>query len=334
MLGEELQHKLDNLNKPRGSLGRLEEIALQIGLVQGTTSPCIHHPCHILLAADHGIEREGVSASPREVTWQQMLNFARGGGAVNVLCRQHGIELTLVDVGVDHDLSGEEAIANCKVMPHGTNNFLRGAAMNEDELATCMSIGIDLVNQCAETGCNILSIGEMGIGNTSPSSLWMHLLQGIPLADCVGAGSGLSQQGVGHKLRVLGKALERVRPTNPTDIMMEFGGLEMATAVGIMLHARKRNMMVLVDGFIMTACALMAEHITPGFANNAIFCHQGDEAGHKLMLGGMGVRGLLNLGLRLGEGTGALCAYPLVESAIRLLNEMNNFKDANITKYF
>ena len=175
----------------------------------------------------------------------------------------------------------------------------------------------------------------MGIGNTSPSSLWMHLLLDIPLEQCVGAGAGLNNEGINHKLHVLQQCLKRVRlPLTPQGIMQEFGGLEMVTAVGAMLQATKHRMVILVDGFIMSACALMAIRLCPEVRQCAIFCHVGDESGHKLMLEGMGVKPLLSLGLRLGEGTGALCAYPIVESAVRMINEMNNFQNANITKYF
>ncbi len=333
-LKEQLQRKIDNLNKPKGSLGRLEEIALQIGLIQGTMSPSLRCPCHLLIGADHGIEREGVSVSPREVTWQQMVNFTRGGGAVNFFCRQHGISLKIVDVGVDHDLSMHPKIMNRKISPHGTRDFLVEAAMSHEEMERCMETGRQLAEECAKEGCNILSLGEMGIGNTSASSIWMRLLTGIPLERCVGAGSGLNESGVRHKLVVLNQCLRRACPTNVERVMTEFGGLEMVTAVGAMLRGKELGMTVLIDGFIMSACALAAWRMDPQFLTHAIFCHEGQEAGHKLMLQFMGVSGLLNLGLRLGEGTGALCAYPIVESAIRMINEMNNFKDANVTQYF
>ncbi len=331
---ERLRVKLDNLNKPKGSLGRLETLALQIGLVQGSLSPQLTHPCHLLLGADHGIEAEGVSVSPREVTWQQMVNFTRGGGAVNVLCRQHAIDLTIVDVGVDHDLSDFPSILNRKIAPHGTRNFLHEPSMSTEDMRRCLEVGRELVDGCAEKGCNILSLGEMGIGNTSPSSLWMHLLTHEPIEVCVGAGSGLSEQGVGHKTEVLKDCLRRKRPTVCEEIMKEFGGFEMVTAVGAMLRASEKGMVTLVDGFIMTACALMASQLDDGFLRSAIFCHEGNEAGHKRMLRHIGAKGLLQLDMRLGEGTGALCAYPIVESAVRLLNEMSSFDDARITKYF
>ena len=177
---DEIQHKIDNLNKPKGALGRLEELAMQICLVQQTLTPKLTHPCHLLLGGDHGIEREGVSVSPREVTWQQMINFTHGGGGVNMFCRQHGFDLSIVDVGVDYDLSHVPGIVNRKIA-RGTKNFLHESAMSEEEYQQALAVGRDLVDDCQEKGCNIVSIGEMGIGNTSPSSIWMHLFCNIPL---------------------------------------------------------------------------------------------------------------------------------------------------------
>lgn len=343
---EALQAKIDNLNKPKGSLGRLEELALQIGMIQGTLSPTLQYPCHLLLGADHGIEREGVSVSPREVTWQQMVNFTRGGGGVNMFCRQHGFHLRIVDVGVDYDLTAYPLIINNKVRARGTGNFLYEPAMSQKEMEQCLHIGKELAEQCHAEGCNVISIGEMGIGNTSPSSLWMHLLLGIPLEQCVGAGAGLNSKGIAHKLHVLQQCCDRLDSAYsdytshtkdglpPFTLMQEMGGLEMNTAVGAMLRASELGMVILVDGFIMSACMLMASRLRPEVMQNAIFCHVGDESGHRLMLEAMGAKPLLSLGLRLGEGTGALCAYPIIESAVRMINEMNNFQDASITKYF
>lgn len=335
-----LQQKIDNLNKPKGSLGRLEELALQIGLVQETLSPTLSHPCHLLFGADHGIEREGVSVSPREITWQQMINFTRGGGGVNMFCRQHGFDLHIVDMGVDYDLTAYPAIINRKIAP-GTGNFLLEPAMTYEQMNEAIQIGADMVEVCREKGCNVLSIGEMGIANTSPSSIWMHLFLGIPLDQCVGAGAGLNSAGIQHKLDVLQRSVFRfvseVEPDeqeNPIEIIRQFGGFEMVAAIGAMISAAEHHILILVDGFIMTACMLAASRLYPDVMKAAIFCHQGDESGHRLMLQGMGAKGLLNLGLRLGEGTGALCAYPIVESAVHMINEMNNFENAQITKYF
>ena len=331
-----IQAKIDNLNKPKGSLGRLEELAMQICLIQQTLEPSLAHPCHLLLGGDHGIEREGVSVSPREVTWQQMINFTHGGGGVNMFCRQHGFKLRIVDVGVDYDLSNIEGIIHRKIA-RGTKNFLYEPAMSEDEFDQAIQIGCDLVDDCIAEGCRILSIGEMGIANTSPSSIWMHLFTGIPLQDCIGAGAGLDTPGIRHKFEILSKAVNNYQLSTinyQLSPLIYFGGFEMIAAIGAMLKAAEKHLVILVDGFIMTACALAAIQLYPAAKDYMIFTHCGDESGHKRMLDAMGAKALLNLGLRLGEGTGALCAFPIVDSAVRMVREMNNFDNAKITKYF
>ena len=336
-LRPDIQAKIDNLNKPKGSLGRLESLAMQICLIQQTLEPRLTHPCHLLLGGDHGIEREGVSVSPREVTWQQMINFTHGGGGVNMFCRQHGFELKIVDVGVDYDLTSYPAILNRKIA-RGTHNFLYEPAMTEDQFDAALQVGIDLVDTCHAEGCNILSIGEMGIGNTSPSSIWMHLFGNIPLKECIGAGAGLNDAGIRHKYDVLSRAMSNYQSTthqpSPITPLSYFGGFEMIAAIGAMLHAAELHLIVLIDGFIMTACALAASQLYPATKDYMVFTHCGDESGHKRMLNLLDADPLLHLGLRLGEGTGALCAYPIVESSVRMVNEMNNFDNANITKYF
>ena len=413
----EIQEKIDNLNKPKGSLGRLEEVAMQVCLIQQTLSPSLAHPCHLLLGGDHGIEREGVSVSPREVTWQQMINFTRGGGGVNMFCRQHGFKLRIVDVGVDYDFSidhsatpddanspnnGQWSMVNGqwsmdnglsiidRKIARGTRNFLYEPAMSEEEFNRAISIGSDLVDDCLAEGCRVLSIGEMGIANTSPSSIWMSLFGNIPLKDCIGAGAGLASEGIRHKYEVLAKAIdnfkvksEELRVKNESnkqgsegnsdsslftlhsslqasdsslftlhsslqasdsslstlrssldEVIRYFGGFEMVAAIGAMLRAAEQHVLILVDGFIMTACAIAAIRLYPAAQDYMIFTHCGDESGHKMMLDIVGAKPLLNLGLRLGEGTGALCAFPIVDSAVRMMNEMNNFDNAKITKYF
>ena len=333
-----IQEKIDNLNKPKGSLGRLEELAMQVCLVQQTLEPSLAHPCHLLLGGDHGIEREGVSVSPREVTWQQMINFTRGGGGVNMFCRQHGFKLRIVDVGVDYDFSDVPGIIDRKIA-RGTKNFLYEPAMSEEEFDRAIQIGSDLVDDCVKEGCRVLCIGEMGIGNTSPSSIWMSLFGDIPLKDCIGAGAGLNNDGIRHKYEVLSKALARHQSslsplTSHLLPLRIFGGFEMIAAIGAMLRAAELHLIILIDGFIMTACALGAIRLYPASQDYMIFTHCGDEAGHKMMLDIVDAKPLLHFGLRLGEGTGALCAYPLVDSAVRMMNEMNNFEKAQITKYF
>ena len=336
-LREAIQEKIDNLNKPKGALGRLEELAMQVCLIQQSLKPSLAHPCHLLFGGDHGIEREGVSVSPREVTWQQMINFTHGGGGVNMFCRQHGFKLRIVDVGVDYDLSAVEGIFNHKIA-RGTKNFLYEPAMSEKEFDQAIQIGSELVDECIAEGCKILCVGEMGIANTSPSSIWMSLFGNIPLADCIGAGAGLDKPGIQHKYEVLSKALDNYRSQEPkpTPItpLRYFGGFEMIAAIGAMLRAAEQHLIILIDGFIMTACAAAAIELYPAAKDYMIFTHCGDESGHKRMLDMIGAKPLLHLGLRLGEGTGALCTYPLIDSAVRMINEMNNFDNARITKYF
>ena len=332
-----IQQKIDNLNKPKGSLGRLEELAMQICLIQQTLEPSLAHPCHLLFGGDHGIEREGVSVSPREVTWQQMINFTHDGGGVNMFCRQHGFKLRIIDVGVDYDLSGIEGIIHRKIA-RGTKNFLYEPAMSEAEFVQAIQIGSDMVDDCIAEGCKVLCIGEMGIANTSPSSIWMHLFGDIPLKDCIGAGAGLDTPGIRHKYEILSKAVANYHANtnhqSPITPLAYFGGFEMVAAIGAMLKAAEKHLVILVDGFIMTACALAAIKLYPAAKDYMIFTHCGDESGHKLMLDMVDAKPLLHLGLRLGEGTGALCAFPIVDSAVRMINEMNNFSNANITKYF
>ncbi|MBQ6074463.1 MAG: nicotinate-nucleotide--dimethylbenzimidazole phosphoribosyltransferase [Bacteroidales bacterium] len=331
-----LQEKIDDLTKPKGSLGRLEELALQVGLIQQTLSPALRHPQNIVFAADHGIVDEGVSIAPKEVTWQQVCHFTHphGTGGVNFLCRQHGFTLKVVDAGVDFDLPRDRGIIDLKV-GRGTRNFLHGPAMTAAEMEQCLAGGASVVRQCFEEGSNVLSFGEMGIGNTSPSSIWMSYFTGIPLAECVGAGSGLDSAGIRHKYEVLSQAMANYGGDgSPRDIIRWFGGFEMVMAVGAMLQAAELHMVILVDGFIMTNCMLAASKLYPEVLDYAVFGHCGDESGHRKVLDALGAKPILSLGLRLGEGTGAICAYPVLDSAVRMINQMDTFSGADITKYF
>ncbi|WP_455591093.1 nicotinate-nucleotide--dimethylbenzimidazole phosphoribosyltransferase [Bacteroides sp.] len=330
----ELQTKIDNLTKPKGSLGMLEKLALQIGWIQQSLNPELRKPHNIIFAADHGIVEEGVSLSPKEITWQQISNFLHGGAGINFLCRQHGFTLKIVDSGVDFDFPAGKGIIDMKVRK-STRNYLHEAAMTREEMELCLERGAQVVNECHAEGCNVISFGEMGIANTSSSSLWMSCLAGIPLDKCVGAGCGLDNEGIRHKYNVLRQALDNYRGNHSAeDIIRYFGGYEMVMAVGGMLQAAELNMIILVDGFIMTNCLLAASKLYPEVMSYAIFGHQGDESGHKLVLEALGAEPLLHLNLRLGEGTGAICAYPIVDSAVRMINEMDNFANASITKYF
>lgn len=326
--------KIDNLTKPKGSLGMLETLALQIGEIQQTLSPRLTKPTNILFAADHGIIEEGVTVSPKEVTWQQLSHFSHGGAGINFLCNQHGFELVLVDAGVDYDIPAGCGIIDKKVRK-GTRNFLHESAMTLSEMYQCITHGAEVVEEVHKGGCNVVSFGEMGSGNTSPSSMWMHLFTGIPLAECIGAGAGLNNAGIRHKLDVLTRAWENYGGEDSMEARMAwFGGLELAMAVGGMLKAAELGMVIIVDGFIMTNCILAASHFYPEVLSYAVFGHQGDESGHRKVLEALNAKPLLHLNLRLGEGSGAVCAYPILVSAVNMINEMDSFKSVGVTKYF
>lgn len=331
---KELLQKIDFLTKPKGSLGKLETLALRIGLIQQTLSPTLRNPHNVLFAADHGIIEEGVSVSPKEVTWQQLSHFSHGGAGINFLCNQHGFKLVLVDAGVDYDVPSGRGIIDCKIR-RSTRNFLYGPAMTPEEFALAIERGADVVSDIHAAGCNVISFGEMGSGNTSSSSMWMHAFTGIPLADCIGAGAGLDRPGIAHKLDVLSRAWENYGgDSSPESYMAWFGGYEMVMAVGGMLRAAELGMVIIVDGFIMTACILAASKLYPEVLDYAVFGHQGDESGHKLMLEALGADPILHLDMRLGEGSGAVCAFPILDSAVRMINEMDNFESVGVTKYF
>lgn len=329
-----LQEKIDNLTKPKGSLGRLEELALQIGWIQQTLTPELHHPCNVIYASDHGIADEGVSQSPKEVTRQVIHNFLNGGAGICFLARQHGIELKIVDAGVDFDFPPIPQLIDRKIRK-GTRNYRHESAMTQEETEQALQWGAEIVSDCHREGCNVISFGEMGIGNTATSSMWMAGLTDTPLSDCVGAGSGLNQEGVQRKCAILQQAWDNYSGSRDVlDIITWFGGYEMVMAVGGMLRAAELKMIILVDGFIMTNCVLAACRLYPEMISYCIFGHCGDESGHKRLLDILNVNPLLHLGLRLGEGSGALCAYPIIQSAVRMLNEMHSFSQASITKYF
>ncbi len=327
----QLQFKNDNLTKPKGSLGIVENLALQVGWIQQTLSPTLLHPHHLLFAADHGIAESGVSPSPKQITWQQSINFAQGGGGINVFVRQHNFKMLIVDAGVDYDFEPNLGIIDKKIRK-GTRNFLHEAAMTKAEMNQAIETGVELVDLCHKDGCQVVSVGELGIANTSPSSVWMNRLTGIDMAQCVGAGSGWASDSMRRKCEILQQAVDNYQGDGSAeDIMRYFGGYEMVMAVGAMLRAAELGMVILVDGFIMTSCILMASKLYPDVMHYAIFSHQGEETGHKLLLEHMGVKAILQLQFRLGEGTGAVCVFPIVDSGVRMLNEMQSFQTVDVT---
>lgn len=334
---ETLQKKIDHLSKPKGSLGRLEDLALEMGYIQQSLKPVLNKPTHIIFGADHGIEQERVSFTPREVTWQQMIHFTKGGGGVNIFCDQHNFDLKIVDVGVDYDFHPNLPIINKKI-GYGTKNFLREAAMSETEMYQALWAGVDMVDMVKEEGSTIVCFGEMGIANTSPSAVWMSLLADIDMKECVGAGSGLCDAGITHKLQVLLQAVDNYKKLGNKSkdawkVMQYFGGFEMVAAVGGMLRAAEHGLIIMVDGFIMSSCLLMAGKLYPEVMEYAICGHEGDEKGHKRLLKALNKPAILHLGMRLGEGTGALCAYPILQSAVKMLHDMDSFDDGEVLDY-
>jgi len=331
MIRQELQGLIANKTKPQGSLGMLEELAMQIGTVLQSTRPELQQPHLVVFAADHGIATEGVSAYPQEVTRQMVLNFLSGGAAINVFCRQHSISLQVIDAGVNTDFEPGLPLGDSKI-GKGTNSFLSGAAMTADQAVLCLVKGEKVVAKIAAAGCNVIGFGEMGIGNTSSAAILMSVICGLPLADCIGRGTGLDDIQLIRKQEILEKAVKGYRGGKDVhSLMAYFGGFELLQITGGILAAAKRNMVVLVDGFIATSAYLCAIQIEPSIAANAIFCHESDEKGHRTLLKFLGAKPVLQLGLRLGEGTGCALAYPLLKSAVLFLNEMASFESAAVS---
>ena len=331
---EELQGKINAKTKPQGALGHLEEIALRIGLIQGTLTPQLKNPHIVVFAADHGIAREGVSAYPQEVTYQMVMNFLKGGAAINVFCRQHGIAVKVVDAGVNFDFSPDLGLIHAK-MAKGTQNFLTEKAMTPQQCAQAMDQGAAIVEDISRQGCNVIGFGEMGIGNTSSASVLMSELCHIPVAECVGRGTGVDAARLQHKIDTLKQAVAWHKKSTGTqdirDVLATFGGFEIVMMCGAMLQAAQLKMVLLVDGFIATTAFLAAYHISPGVKDYAFFCHQSDEHGHARVLQFLEVRPILNLSMRLGEGTAAAVAYPVIQSAVNFLNEMASFESAGVS---
>lgn len=332
-LHQQIQEKINAKTKPLGALGQLEKLALQLALNQQTLTPRFVQPHIVVFAASHGIASEGVSAYPSEVTYQMVLNFLNGGAAINVFTRQHNINLCLVDAGVDHDFSPDPKLINAKIA-YGTQSFLRGPAMTSGECEECLSKGTEIVRTIRKTGCNVIGFGEMGIGNTSSASVLMSKLLGIPIADCVGRGTGLDEDQYQRKLDLLQQALsfhESVSST-PMAALQAVGGFEIAMMCGAFLEAARQRITILVDGFIASVAFLCAAQLEPSVNELAIFCHQSDEKGHARLLSELGAEPLLNLGMRLGEGTGCAVAFPLLQSALAFLNDMASFESANVSR--
>ncbi len=329
-LQKNVQYKLDQKTKPQGSLGRLEELAVQIALIQGTNTPKLTKPVMLTIASDHHICQENVSPAPPEVTWQQVVNFLNGGGAISMFCKLYGWDLRVVDAGVDKDLQENPKLINAKVRK-GTRNFLHEHAMTAKECEQAIANGRKIVKQIAQEGTNIIGFGEMGIGNTTPATALLSVFTGLSPQACTGPGCGLDEKGVAHKAEVIQKAINKHGiAKNPEENLARFGGLEIATMTGAMLEAAAQSMVIIVDGFITSSAFLTAYEINPTVKEYAIFSHQSNEHAHVKMLEHMNAKALLNLDLRLGEGTGAALAYPIVQGAVTMLNEMSSFAETEV----
>lgn len=326
-LAEVLQHALDNKTKPRASLGRIEALALRIGLILGTRAPRLVQPQMLVCAADHGLARRGVSAYPSDVTWQMVENFLAGGAAVSVLARQHGLALTVVDCGVCHDFAPRPGLLVRKPAA-GTADALDGPAMSAAMRDQALANGMAIVR---ELPGNALLLGEMGIGNTSAAAMLLARLGGFEVGDVTGAGTGLDAEAVLRKIGVLRAVLKRhADARTPLDALAAFGGFEIATLVGAVLQAAAERRVIVVDGFIASSAVLVAAALCPPVLQRCVFAHRSGERGHALMLAHLRAEPLLDLGLRLGEGSGAALAWPLLVSACALLGEMASFDSAGV----
>ncbi len=332
-LSAQLQHCIDHKTKPLGALGALEKLALRIGTIVGSDAPQLQQPQMLVCAADHGLAARGVSAYPSDVTWQMVENFLAGGAAVSVLARQHGLALTVVDCGVAREIAPRPAVAGqpqllLRKVAAGTQDASVGPAMSAAQCVQAIETGREVVRGLPG---NALLLGEMGIGNTSVASLLLARLCGVSLDDCTGAGTGLDVAGVARKRAVLEQALAaNADAIEPLDVLAALGGFEVAALTGAVLQAALERRVIVVDGFITSAAVLVAARLQPQVLQRCVFAHGSAEPGHALMLAQLGAQPLLSLGLRLGEGSGAALAWPLLQSACAILREMASFEEAGV----
>ncbi|GFE56520.1 nicotinate-nucleotide--dimethylbenzimidazole phosphoribosyltransferase [Geobacter sp. AOG1] len=329
---QEAQRRLDNKTKPLGSLGRLEEFARRFAAISGNLEPDTAKKVIYTFAGDHGVVEEGVSAFPKEVTPQMVLNFLNGGAGVNVLARHAGVEVRVVDIGVDYDFGPAPGLLVRKVA-RGTRNFAKGPAMTRDEAVAALEVGIELAGQAKRDGVAMLGTGEMGIGNTTPSSAIIAILSGKSVEEVTHRGTGIGDRALENKVRVIkaGVALNQPDPADPLDVLAKVGGLEIAGIAGLVLGAAANRVPVVVDGFISTAGALIACEMNPHVREYIFAAHESVEIGHRFMLERIGAAPILDLQFRLGEGTGAALAMGLIEAGVKVLKEMATFEQAGVS---
>lgn len=330
-LRHDLKKRIDSKTKPPGSLGMLEDLALKIGLILKTDKPCISNPQILVFASDHGVTEEGISAFPSEVTAQMVLNFLSGGAAINVFCRQHKIGLGVVNAGVKGSFESVNGLIN-RPVDFGTNNFCREPAMSIQQLDQALNLGASLVAERHRQDCNVIGFGEMGIGNTTSAAALMSFYLDLAPKDCIGRGTGIDDEGLKRKEKAITVARElHSDKTQPREILAAVGGFEIAAIAGGMLKAKELNMVILVDGFIASAAALAASMMESSTKDNMIFCHVSAEQAHKLLLDKMDAKPILDLNLRLGEGSGVAVAFPLLHSATLFLENMASFESAGVS---
>ena len=326
------QERLDQLTKPRGSLGRLEELAAWYVAVREELFPTINKKVVVIFAGDHGVVAEGVSAYPQEVTFQMVANFIRGGAGINVLARHVGAEVQVVDIGVNYDFGGMPGLLHRKVAP-GTRNLAQEGAMTPEETLAALAVGIDVAQAAVAAGADVLATGEMGIGNTTPAAALAAAFTGQTAAAVTGRGTGVDDGTYQRKIQVIDRALARHRPDprEPLAVLANLGGLEIAGLAGLILGAAAARRPVLVDGFIATAAALAAVRLCPAVRDYLQAAHQSAENGHQVMLAELGLRPLLQLDMRLGEGTGAALGLSLLEAGLKIYREMATFAEAGVS---
>jgi nicotinate-nucleotide--dimethylbenzimidazole phosphoribosyltransferase len=327
----EAQRRLDQLTKPQGSLGRLEELALRVACIQGENPPRLGRKLIFVFAADHGITGEGVSAYPSAVTAQMTYNFLNGGAAINVLARHFNVDVEVADVGVDHEFPPLQGLHALKIR-RGTTNFARGPAMTRKEALQSVETGIRLAERAASRDLFLLGAGDMGIGNTSSAAAVCSALTGIPVRDITGRGTGIDASTWQRKITAIesGLAINRPDPGDPLDILAKVGGLEIGAITGLVLGAAAHRIPLILDGYIPTAAALLARLFNPSVGDILLSSHLSAESGHRVMLDYLRLSPLLDLGMRLGEGTGACIAMGLVEAAVKILREMATFETAGV----
>ncbi|MDI3535189.1 MAG: nicotinate-nucleotide--dimethylbenzimidazole phosphoribosyltransferase [Thermosediminibacterales bacterium] len=328
---QKARQRLDILTKPKGSLGVLEDLAVKLAGITGNPMPKIRKKAVIVMAADHGVVAEGVSAFPQEVTPQMVLNFLKGGAAINVLSRQAGADVVCVDIGVASDVNAPGLIV--KKVKYGTDNITKGPAMSRKEAEQALETGIWTVEEQTKKGVDLLGTGEMGIGNTTPSSAILAVYSKLPLEKIVGRGTGINAERLNKKIKAIEKALERNRPdeNDPINVLAKVGGLEIAGLAGCILGAAANRIPIVIDGFISSAAALIAAKIEPKAVNYMIASHISQEPGHRVMLELIGLKPMLHMNMRLGEGTGAALAFYIVEASTKIISEMATFEDAGVS---